>query len=381
MDQSSSLFSGGGVSVTHEAKPAGPLTDANRQWTSRPDDQRFETLAELSAAAANRRGVSKQLRGPARGLVPVPIAGDIGVEVNGGTYTLNHWSMGQLSSFAGAPAAYLRDLPAELAVDCLRWGMHKRQEPIMALVAAPSSGALELRAVTGPDYGRIWDAEVIESVARLVERQPQWRNPPDWSGRPSGLYASDHDVFIFMVDGGSVLEEPGGFGHRPAQLHRGFIVSNSEVGAAAFRLVTFLFRVVCGNHLIWDPEDVTRLVVRHTKGGPGRFDRDAGPTLARYAQTSARIAEQKIAAAMQHLLPKPEGRDDKKLIDWLRLSPAKLTTTEAKETIELARKEEGDCRSVWQAVQGATAYARTYRHTDTRTNLEQRAGRLMEVVK
>ena len=46
-------------------------------------------------------------------------------------------------------------------------------------------------------------------------------------------------------------------------LFRGFILRNSDVGAAALTLDVFLFRVVCGNHIIWGFQHVAGFRRRH----------------------------------------------------------------------------------------------------------------------
>ena len=75
------------------------------------------------------------------------------------------------------------------------------------------------------------------------------------------LYASDRDVFLFLVDGNRDLEDPTDTSR--SGLFRGFILRNSDVGAAALTLDVFLFRVVCGNHIIWGFQHVAGFRRRH----------------------------------------------------------------------------------------------------------------------
>jgi hypothetical protein len=83
--------------------------------------------------------------------------------------------------------------------------------------------------------------------------------------RATTLYASDRDVFIFLVDPKNPVEVNG------EQLFRGFMTWNSEVGSAVFGLTTFLYRYVCDNRIIWGATDVQELRIRHTGGAPERF--------------------------------------------------------------------------------------------------------------
>ncbi|MDB5665536.1 MAG: hypothetical protein JWS11_2079 [Cypionkella sp.] len=83
-------------------------------------------------------------------------------------------------------------------------------------------GRTELRAVTGPDYGRIHDNELVEAVRRIAGNgtgDTRWKVPGvlDWSTGvynpdveisrdTTTLYASDRDVFLFLVDDHNPIE-------------------------------------------------------------------------------------------------------------------------------------------------------------------------------
>lgn len=287
----------------------------------------------------------------------------------------SHWSFGQLSTQVGAPAGYLRKLPMPLIVSCLNHGLQTapREEVKFMTVANPDSEVATLQAVTSRTYGRIWDADVCDAVARIVEKSGgRFHNPLDWSHRPSGLYASDHDVFLFMIDGGSIVEA----GSSPRdQLNRGFICWNSETGARTFGLMTFLFRGCCGNHLIWGATDINRVIIRHTSGGPSRFDSDAMPALRAYIDASPAPLVDTIKRAQQYLLP-PEK--DNGILEFAN-KHGKFSRLEIAEAVKLARTEEGDCRTLWQLCNGLTAYARGYDWIDSRVDLEKRAGSLLNI--
>jgi hypothetical protein len=106
-----------------------------------------------------------------------------------------HWSFGQLAGLVGAPAAYLRQLPAALAAINLQYGLtSNRAEQIKTLET--DDGRMELRAVTGPDYGRIFDAELVEAVQRIAGNgtgDTRWKVPGvlDWS---TGIYNPRVDI-------------------------------------------------------------------------------------------------------------------------------------------------------------------------------------------
>src|SRR6185436_15146303 len=69
------------------------------------------------------------------------------------------------------------------------------------------------------------------------------------------------DMFVFLVDGNRGLDDP--TDRTDAGLFRGFILRNSDVGAAALTLDMFLFRAVCLNHLVWGFQHVAGFRRRH----------------------------------------------------------------------------------------------------------------------
>lgn len=356
---------------------------ASEQWATRPADQRFETLTALRESVNGRRLRSRSLDVDT-GKVHVEAISDTEIRVNSVITPANpsHWAFGQLSANIGAPAAYLRTLPAKLLAENLNHSLSvtPRETVKFMTVADADGGPNTLQAVTSPTYGRIWDADCVDAVGRLVERSNgKFFNPRacpvgDYSSnaanaKPSGLYASDRDVFMFMIDGGSLLDA----GPR-AKLNRGFIVWNSETGAKTFGLMTFLFNQVCGNHIIWGAQNVEKLLIRHTQGGPYRFDTQAAPTLLAYANASAHEDEAAIRKAIAMPLPKDEA-------DLNALAARfKITRGELKSAISFAKSEEGQCQSVWDLVQGLTAYARGFDWLDARTDLEKRAGQILNLV-
>src|SRR5262249_10297140 len=157
------------------------------------------------------------------------------------------------------------------------------------------------------------------------------------------------------------------------QLHRGFFCWNSEVGSATFGLTTFLFRWVCGNHIIWGAEDVKTLKIRHTGQAPGRFAQEVQPALLSYVNASAQQTEATIKQAKALLLP--EKREER--ISWLMAHG--FTKAETQGGLAAAEREEGDGRTLWQVVNGLTAHAREYAYLDARVDLERRAGKLMHL--
>lgn len=352
---------------------------ASNQWATRPADERYETLAALRESVNNRRMRSRSVD------VDLP---RIVVEDRGETVAINsaiapsepsHWAFSQFAGMLGAPANYLRTLPKPLLVSCLNAGIKAApRESVKFMTISNDDGLNTLQAVTSPTYGRIWDADVVDGVQRIVDRSGgKFHNPRAYQAgslsgetRPDGLYASDRDVFCFMIDGGSRLEA----GPR-AKMNRGFFVWNSEVGARTFGLSTFLFNEVCGNLIVWGATDVNTLLIRHTRNAPARFDAEAYPALVQHIETAASTEEGILRRAQAFMLPKDDA-DLMKLVDACRITRAEL-----REAKDAAKREEGQCASLFDLVQGGTAYARGFDYVESRVEVSKRFSALLNLAK
>src|SRR5262249_18499080 len=138
----------------------------NEQWRSRPADERFTSLLDLRAATQHRMEHSSAKVVASKSLTADIDNGKLVVRGPSGNAAIpTHWAFGQLAQRAGAPAGYLRDLPNELTVDCLNYGLHvARPVEDIGVLLYQNGGPAELHAVTGPNYGRIWDARVAEAM-------------------------------------------------------------------------------------------------------------------------------------------------------------------------------------------------------------------------
>lgn len=347
---------------------------AHREWASRPADQRFQTLESLAAAVAARR--TQSWATPATRL-RARVVEDEGIVLEGEglpALTPTNWSFGQIARLADAPPAYLAKLPAELAVSNLNFGLGGRHLQDVQILGVSTDETETLQAVTGLRYGRIWDIDVVHAAEEIVARsEGRFFNPKDWSGNPSGLYASDRDCFLFFIDGGSIVD---GGGERD-QLHRGFYMWNSEVGARTFGLALFLFRQVCGNHIIWGQERKVEIRIRHSMHAPERFAAEAFPALQEWVHETVQPLEAQIRRAKTFALPAP-GKDNADLVAWFRARG--FTAPEARGAIAAATFEEGQCATLWDAAQGLSAHAKRMQWIDARTDLERRTGQLLELV-
>ncbi|MBB6467955.1 hypothetical protein HNQ96_003838 [Aminobacter lissarensis] len=299
-----------------------------------------------------------------------------------------HWSFGQLCSLVGAPATYMRLLPAPLAGINLQHGLLSHRAELMKTLET-EDGRVELRAVTGPDYGRIWDHELVAAVMKIAGNgtgDTMWKVPGvlDWATMTHNpfvditkdtttLYASDRDVFLFLVDDTHPIEAgrlPNG---DPDLYFRGFYCWNSEVGSKTLGIASFYLRAVCMNRNLWGVEGFEEISIRHSKFAALRFAYEAAPALTSFANSSATPFVVGIKAAREKIV----ARSDEDRENFLRKRG--FSKAETGKIIEAVLQEEGrPPESVFDFVQGMTAHARTKAHQDSRLELEGRAKSLLE---
>jgi hypothetical protein len=363
------------------------------EWFSRPADERYLSLSELFASVKGRTERSRT-RTVESAAVRVEASRDnaegLALVLPGSAEPVapTNWSFGQLAGLVGAPAAYLRQLPAALAGINLQYGLSShRAEQVKTLET--DDGRVELRAVTGPDYGRIYDHELVAAVQRIAGNgtgDTRWKVPGvlDWStgvynprvdvtADTTTLYASDRDVFLFLVDDLNPIEAgrlPDG---SPDLYFRGFYCWNSEVGAKTLGMASFYLRAVCQNRNLWGVEDFEEISIRHSKYAANRFAHEAAPALTRFADSSPMPFVNGIRQARERIV----ARTDEDRADFLRKRGfGKAETAKIIETVlaEEGRKPE----SVFDFVQGITAYARGKPQQDARLDLEGRAKKLLD---
>lgn len=365
------------------------------EWFRRPADERFLSLSDLhqsvKARAARSRArtfESRELRVEARR----EDAGHLTMILPGSAEPISptHWSFGQLCQLVGSPSGYLRGLPAPLAGINLQYGLTNHRSEMVKTYTTEEGGA-ELRAVTGPDYGRIHDHELVEAVMRIAGDgvgDTRWKVPGvlDWSTMrhnpmvdvtedTTTLYASDRDVFLFLCDDLNPIEAgrlPDG---SPDLYFRGFYCWNSEVGSRSLGIASFYLRAVCQNRNLWGVEDFQEITIRHSKYAASRFAGEAAPALERFADSSASGFIEGVRAARARIV----ARSDEHRTDFLRQRG--FSKGDTAKVIETVLTEEGHPPvSVFDFVQGITAVARSEPRQDARLDLEMRAKRLMDKV-
>jgi len=371
----------------------GRIGRVSSEWFKRPDDERFLSLDALAEMVRGRAERSRT-RVVDSALIHVEASRTdserLSLMLPGAEAPVapTHWSFGQLATLVGAPSAYLRQLPAALAGINLQYGLTShRAEQIKTMEIADDR--VELRAVTGPDYGRIFDHELVEAVQRIAGNgtgDTRWKVPGvlDWSTGTynprvditkdtTTLYASDRDVFLFLVDDLNPIEAGKLADGSPDLYFRGFYCWNSEVGAKTLGMASFYLRAVCQNRNLWGVEDFEEITIRHSKHAASRFANEAAPALMNFANSSPMPFLGGIKTARERVVAK----SDEDRTDFLRKRG--FSRAESGRIIDTVLAEEGKPpETIFDFVQGITAVARAKPHQDARLDLEGKAKRLLD---
>lgn len=357
------------------------LMQASHQWATRPDDQRFTSLIEMQRQMNYVRDHSRGRVVSSRAIELAPVGTDHrGLSLVVGdehVYNPTHFSFGQLAQLAEAPASYLRTLPSELAADALNYGLGFKRGVSDVGVLLYKDGTSELRAATGPNYGRIWNADIISSLVQHVGDgiSGNWRVPGEFgkavevTKANTTLFASDRDMFVFLADEEHRIEMPNRRNGEAGSLARGFFCWNSEVGDKTFGIATFLFDYVCCNRIVWGAEGFKEIKIRHTAGAPDRWLDEVRPALTAYAQSTESTVLDTVKAAQA------------KKVDDLDAFLAKRFTRNRAAAIKIAHEQDEGrpMETIWDVTTGITAYARGIQQQDERVAIERIGGEVLDL--
>lgn len=367
------------------------ISTASHQWATRPADERYTSLTAMRDHFHTTRANSRATTVSSRRLQAIPSEDNKGVLLqgaNGHAYAPTHWSFGQLAQLAEAPAGYLRTLPAPIAADCVNYGLQfKRSIEDVGVLLQRSGSYVDatgshlpepiIPAVTGPRYGRIWNADILDSLVKRFGDgvTGDFRVPGEFgkaiavTKANTTLYAGDRDMFVFLADESHRIEVPNRRNGEAGSLARGFFVWNSEVGSATFGIGTFLFDYVCCNRTIWGAAQYREIKLRHTAAAPDRFLQEVGPALISYANSSTDSITSGIAAARAAKL------DD--VDEWLAKRFGKRTVESLQAVHQL---EEGrPIETLWDVSNALTAKAKSVPWQDERVALERQAGEVLDL--
>jgi hypothetical protein len=181
-------------------------------------------------------------------------------------------------------------------------------------------------------------------------------------------------MFAFLVNETATIEDgtDGGLG-------RGFFLENSETGACAFKVTSFLYRMVCGNHIVWGAKAVRSVRIVHRGRNGELFGRNFARDLQRYATAAAIDDENRIRQAKQCRLGNTRGE-----VVATVFGKRLLTMKAAESAYDLAVSEaeshgHSDPKTAWGLAQGVTRLSQLESFAGARTDLDRAAGKILDL--
>lgn len=403
------------VTIKTQANPAAKrnVTTANRQWASRPADERFWNVAEMKAACEKIDAARKIVVANPKDISAEVIDGDLRLRLPGVAKpaALTNWGFQILAAKLGAPARYLRSLPEHTVAELINIGLAQEDtyfdKSEIRVGVRHDFYEPHVDCWTSTRYGYLPNHRVCDGLEHLEALG--WRTPParpspaaiadprarkataadvlannKMSGlsikagdmiAPAGLYASDKDMFAFMVNPGNPIST-GKF-----NLNRGIFVENSEVGAGAFKITTFLYDGVCGNHIVWGASNLKEISVHHVgEGAKDRAWNAITEQLKGYLEADAADCVHKISNAAKFSL----GTDREAVVDNLFNNRRMKLTREIiggafDAAVELDA-DRVDPNTAWGMVTGLTRISQQEENADRRTEIDCATAVVMAMV-
>ncbi len=366
----------------------------HRQWASRPDDERFASLAAMAAKleADDRSSGERPISFDQLKIQPSPNGNQdlqlVGPQGNPATFT--HWSFRQLCGLAKAPAAYLQQLPADLASSALNYSLQqaeRAQEHDRAKLYLQQLGqtdpatlapAMRVRAVTGRDYTRVHTAQIVRRLEQQIAGQT-WRAPEVYARGEFGAnlepcvgFAGDRDAYICLVDSDRTVTDP----TDPSQeLWRGIMVLNSEVGRRRLKWLFFLCQKVCANFMIWDYQEIASFDRVHTGTKIHDWTRELPQQMHTIRELPAATEQTTLDRAAGTELAKTKEKTISAVTTATRIPTATATAA-----YDAAEQWNQNPRSIWGFAHGLTRVSQATGYQDQRLELDRAAQKLIAQV-
>lgn len=358
------------------------INTASREWASRPEDERFISLDEMKDHFDDVHENSFQGLVSSKQISAMISQQGTGMEVHAGDDRerfATNYAFNQMALKAHAPVGYLRSLPPDMAAKLVTYGINQQDPHDVAVLFDNSNGISRLRAMTGPNYGRIWNREVVDALQKVAGDgvSGQWK-VPGIGGQEivvdrqnTTLYASDRDMFVFLADEKNKIEIPNRRDGKSGLLSRGFFVWNSEVGDKSFGFASFLFDYTCANRIVWGAQMYDELRIRHTATAPEKWLEEAWPKIQEYSETAECNTINAIEAARNKKVDEEQTNSILK-----KLFGAKSVDGFNKIHLE----EEGrPIETLWDISTAITAKARSVKFSDQRVKMERAAGQILDM--
>lgn len=281
---------------------------------------------------------------------------------------LRDHAFSQLCQRLGAPATYIRRLPAKLQVACMNYGLTRERRPALLR----SSGD-ELRAILSDRYAPLDDTELFDVLGQELDGIG-YRDEM----RVRSLGTGSTTVLRITLPGEGVPIQ------KDDVIEYGIDVANSELGLRSVEITPVTYRLVCANGMrAWKSETAMRM--RHV-GDPARLAerlRDAIPLA--FAEARGDLdrwrrsvdvmiddALEEVASLRSFGLSSASLRDvERELSREANLLPAISNARSVSEALESARV------SAFQVANAMTATAKGNASTIGRLSMEEAAHRYL----
>lgn len=384
------------------------LMAANRQWATRPSDQRFMTIDEMISDATEQRGrmheqtvKASRLRFRAdgsEGLVMDGLAAPVALN----NFAAKQFISGRLGYMPSAVQGRLSGATAAIVLN-EQLDHHVDPESEIQFLIENCPELNIAHSATSGKYKRVWDEEILPYF-KLLERAG-YRPPPTrpvhdgqagtrkaradevgmWGNAgvqikegddiaPGNLYRSDRDMFVFMANPNSATDDGGG-----NSLLRGVIGYNSQVGDRSCGLMSFAMQSVCGNAIIWGVQDIVSFKFKHM----GEVRSRVIESLTKFVDAPAQTWDRELRV-IDRMRANKIGSTREMVTDNvynMRLDNAltQKVITAAYDNAARHEDHDGDPNSWYGMVNAITRFSQTLPNTNSRLTLDTAAGKMFDL--
>lgn len=346
---------------------------AQTAYFATPADERCKTIDEFLAILKGRKEGYQERKVRLSHLTPI-IDADSGAlewrdDMEGTVYSLTGIAAQQHFAAIKYGTDHAKAFPWDVQLPALHHAAGRTPTEWTAY-GRPLEGRFEAVSLNPATYSRIWSYDLMREFIGIalmngLEQLPIWETVR--TGKPGGLFAGvdtglagETDVAILGRPEGSIVIPNPAKAPGEDTLFPIAALSNGEFGnSVPLRGFCGLVRATCGNLGLFGFKG-REWNMRHRGDIHGRVEDLLLPQFQRQLSKQAFGEDTDmiglISKAADFLLPNWDETVD------LVVSKAKpLTAKEAKAVVTKAIQEEGECRTVWQLCNGATAMARDQR--------------------
>lgn len=304
-----------------------------------------------------------------------------------GDMDMTPWSFKQVCGQFGANPRFtdlVSSVKPSVGVDIFNVLKGLITEQALANLYIQRNGNTVLRASTGRKYARLLDSTVLHTIIEHTDSTvlPAGHFAGNWgtsdvieNPESTGLYTSDRDSFVFIANQSDPIDYGG------EKLNRGMIIWNSEVGSKVVGWMYFLYRFICGNHIIWGAEEVIRKTRRHV-GNVEQFMEELPRHLEALCTRNPEFNKH-IEEVCKRAMEMDFSKDEEKFCE--NLQKKGLTKKASTKVHSLAIKDSETTTgynpySFWGAVQGLTRFSQSKTFSDAKVEVDRVAGSLLHAV-